>query len=113
RLKEIEHPLNLPRKNASAHEKPRHVAPEQVASIETAIAGLQLRLRSNPTLHSGPPVPCVDDGDDDEREPEVLENDFDAHFSIMPHGLRGDANLCLVTVTFSPELELSYVAGMT
>ena len=31
----------------------------------------------------------------------------------MPHGLRGDANLCLVTVTFSPELGLSYVAGMT
>src|SRR5205807_4166846 len=39
--------------------------------------------------HPGPPVPCVDDRDDDEREPEVLENDFDSHFSIMPQAFAG------------------------
>src|SRR5215813_9244093 len=83
RLEEVEHPSNLPGENARAHQKPRHVRPEEIASIETPITGLQLRPRLDPRLHTGPPVSSVDDRDGDEREPEMSENDLKAHFLMV------------------------------
>src|SRR5712692_5342304 len=108
RLEEVEHPPDLPRENASTHQKPRHVTPEEVASIETAIAGLQLGLRSDPSLNTGPPVPSVNDRDDNEREPEMCDKDSHRfYFSMMSHHGRQVANPCLVMVAFRQAFQLT------